>query len=231
MYFFAHVFSGALLGLGLMYLIHDRRALPVCILGSVVPDLLDKPLAFLFPGILGASRTVGHSLLFFGLLVVAGVLLWHSRHTLLGLVFAAGVFSHQVFDAIWNLPTTWFFPLLGPFPVIIIADYVGHSLWLEYSSPSELVFALSSGIILVVSYPELVKEYVSPLMVCREPWVRGSMAAILGAMGIYLLYAGAVLAPTTLVAPAYAPVTNVMAGLLAICGTIVLVRMPINADF
>jgi hypothetical protein len=231
MYFFAHVFSGALIGLGLMYLIHDRRALPVCILGSVVPDLLDKPLAFLFPGIFGTSRTIGHSLLFFVITVIAGVLLWHYRNTLLGLVFACGVLSHQVLDAIWNLPGTWFFPLLGPFPVIIVPDYVGHSLWLEYSSPSELVFAISTGIIIVAWYPEIIREYVSPLMLCRDPWVRGSMAAILCAMGIYLLYAGAVLAPTTVFAPAYAPVTNVMGGLLALCGAVVLVRLPVNQGF
>src|SRR5512133_2475185 len=113
MYFFAHVFSGALFGLGLMYLIHDRRVVPVCILGSVFPDLLDKPLALIFPGILGTSRTIGHSLIFFCIMVVAGVLLWHYRRTLLGLVFSCGVLSHQLLDAIWNLPGTWFFPLMG----------------------------------------------------------------------------------------------------------------------
>jgi hypothetical protein len=226
MYLFAHVFSGALIGLGCMYLIHDLRALPVCILGSILPDLLDKPLAFLFPGILGTSRTIGHSLLFFVFAVVAGVLLWHYHRTLLGLVFACGVLSHQVLDAMWNLPGSWFFPLLGSFPVIIITDYVRHSLWLELASPSELVFAIASGILIIAWFPEIVNNRFSPLMACTNFRVRAGMAAILALMGTYLLYAGLIQMPTTFFAPAYAPITNLMVGVLALCGAVVLVRIP-----
>lgn len=222
MYLFAHVFSGALVGLVFWYLVRDRRVLPVCIFGAILPDLLDKPIAVLFPGILGASRTIGHSLLFVTVICIAGLILWHERHTLLGLAFAFSVLSHQVLDAMWGLPGTWFFPLMGPFPVIIIPDYVRHSLWLELSSPSELVFAVASVIIMTAWYPEIVAGYLPSLTEGTKNLIRVITACILGGMGACLLVSGLNMVPESFFAPAYAPVTRVMAGLLSLCGAIIL---------
>ncbi|MCK9580592.1 MAG: metal-dependent hydrolase [Methanoregula sp.] len=222
MYFFAHVFSGALIGLAFWYIIRDRRVLPLCIFGAVLPDLLDKPLALLFPGILGTNRTIGHSLLFFAGMVAAGMLLWHYRHILLGMAFACAVFSHQIFDSMWNLAGTWFFPLMGPFPVILIPDYVQHSLWLELSSPSELVFALASAVIILAWSPGIAGKRLSSLPPQGKSGVCMAAACLLGAMGAYLLFAGLNASPGSFFAPAYAPLTSVMAGCLALCGTIVL---------
>ena len=39
---FAHIFAGALLGLGFWHLTNDRRAVPFCIAGSILLDLIDK---------------------------------------------------------------------------------------------------------------------------------------------------------------------------------------------
>ena len=52
MFIFAHVFAGALLGLAFWHLTKDRRAIPVCIAGSVIPDTIDKSLGLLFPSLL-----------------------------------------------------------------------------------------------------------------------------------------------------------------------------------
>lgn len=226
MYLFAHVFSGALIGTAFWYLVRDRRVLPVCILGAILPDLLDKPLALFFPGILGTSRTIGHSLLFVAVVLVAGLILWHERRTLLGLAFACSVLVHQVLDSMWNLTGTWFFPLMGPFPVIIIPDYVRHSLWLELSSPSEIVFALASCIIIGAWYPEIVAEYLPSLTEDRKNFIRVIAACILGGMGTSLLVSGLNMAPESFFAPAYSPVTRVMAGLLSLCGAIILAYLP-----
>lgn len=231
MYLFAHVFSGALIGLGFWYLIHDRRALPVCIIGAVLPDLLDKPLALFFPDILGTSRTIGHSFLFFTVMLTAGIFLWHERRTLLGIAFACAVLSHQIFDSMWNLAGTWFFPLLGPFPVIRISDYLPHSLWLELSSPSELVFALASGLIIAVWYPGIVEDLVLPLTEHRKNRVQVIIACLLGGMGACLLLAGLNYTPGSFFAPAYLPETDLMAGLVALCGAIVVVRITGSSGF
>lgn len=228
MYLFAHVFSGILLGLVFWHLTADRRAVPVCIAGAVLPDLIDKPLALFIPGIFGSSRTIGHTLLISATLLIAGLLLWRYRHTLLGVAFAGAVFSHQVFDSIWNLPGTWYFPLLGPFPVILVQDYVRHSLWLELASPSELVFACASAVFIMGWYLTGDTAF-SPGNSATLRWLAASIACILGVMGVCLVIAGLNGVPGTFFAPAYTPLTSLMAGLLASCGAAVLVLSIVRA--
>jgi hypothetical protein len=193
MYLFAHVFLGALIGIGFWCVTRDRWVLPFCIVGALLPDLLDKPLALLFPDILGNSKTIGHTLiLFFTVITVAGVLLWHQqRRTLLGLAFACGVLSHQILDAMWNLAEIWFFPLLGPFPVSSISGKIWwYPLWLELSSPSEWVFALASAFLITAWYSEIVEDRLPLLSPAHKKNTLLIVAAcILGGMGIYLLVA------------------------------------------
>jgi len=55
MLIFAHIFAGALLGLGFWHLTNDRRAIIVCIVASILPDLIDKSLGLLFPLVLGGG--------------------------------------------------------------------------------------------------------------------------------------------------------------------------------
>jgi hypothetical protein len=69
MLIFAHVFAGALLGLGFWHLTKDRRAITVCIVASILPDLIDKSLGLAFPLVLGGGRTVFHSLLIVGVVL------------------------------------------------------------------------------------------------------------------------------------------------------------------
>jgi len=224
MFIFAHVFCGALIGLAFWHLTNDRRALPICILGAILPDLLDKPLAMLSPGILGGGRTIGHSLIFFATIYVVGVLLWHYRHTLLGIAFACAIFSHQILDAMWTEFATWCYPFLGPFPTFMIPDYVGHYFWLQISSISEWVFAGASLVIIGGWYMSLPEHRVAFLNARRGTYARFSAAILLGVMGMYLLFSGLANLPNAFFAPTYNPITDTMAGIVALCGAIVLVR-------
>ena len=225
MFIFAHVFCGALIGLAFWHLTNDRRALPICILGAILPDLLDKPLAMLSPGILGSGRTIGHSLIFFATIFVVGVLLWHYRHTLLGIAFACAIFSHQILDMMWTELVSWCYPFLGLFSTFMrLPDYVGHYFWLQISSLSEWVFAGASLVILVAWYMSLPEHRVVFLNARREAYARFSATILLGVMGIYLLFFGLANLPNAFFAPTYNPITDTMAGIIALCGAIVLVR-------
>jgi hypothetical protein len=224
MFVFAHVFLGALIGLGFWHLTQDRRALPLCIIGAILPDLIDKTLALLVPGLFGSGRTIGHSLLFFSIAVAAGILIWHYRHTLLGIAFACAIISHQIIDGMWNVPSTWYYPLMGPFPVFIIPDYVGHYFWLEVSSLSEWVFGCASLLIIALWYTGLPEHQMPFLTSRRITSARYISAVLLGVVGVCLLFSGLAAIPHGFAAPTYDPVTNAMAGLLALCGTVVLVK-------
>jgi hypothetical protein len=222
MFVFAHAFLGALIGLGFWHLTGDRRALPLCILSAVLPDLLDKPLALLFPGLFGAGRTLGHSLLFFTLVLIAGLLVWQYRQTILGRACACGILSHQVLDAMWGVQATWFFPLMGPFPKFIIPDYVGHYFWLEITALSEWIFALAC-IVILICWSTGIPEFPSPVL--TKPQIAASRifaSLLLGIMGVYLIIFGPAVVPHAFFAPTYDPVTDIMAGIVALCGAAVL---------
>jgi membrane-bound metal-dependent hydrolase YbcI (DUF457 family) len=226
MFVFAHIFLGALIGVGFSYLTGDRRFLPICIIGALIPDLLDKILAMAYPGILGSGRTIAHSLLWFGIALGLGLLIWHYRRTLLGIAFACAVFSHHILDTLWNLPATWFYPLMGPFPTFIIPDYVGHYFWLEVSTPSEWIFAYASMVILVLWYTGTPEYQVSWLTSRTLNWGRFIGVLILCGMGVYLLYSGLAAIPRPFFAPTYDPLTNIMAALMALGGTVIILKRP-----
>jgi len=225
MFVFAHVFFGSLIGLGFWHLSGDHRAVPVSILGAVLPDLLDKSLALLIPGIFGSGRTIGHSLIFLGIALALGLLIWLFRNSILGVACACALYSHQLIDSMWTLPASWFYPLLGSFPVVSIPDYIWHYFWLEISCPSEWIFAGASVIILGVWYRSIPGNRISLTPGVMDA-ARGTLVVLLAIVGIYLLGYGMADLPQAIFAPAYDPVTDGMAGLLALSGMCVLVMWP-----
>jgi len=141
-----HLFFGT--GIGLLLQNHFRSGyiLPACILGSVLPDLIDKPLGYIvFPSI-GDGRLIAHSLIGFALVLLISGALFRDRLLTAGL--GIGILSHQILDEMWKIPVNWFYPLLGPFPVYQMEDYFGWGFMRELTTPSEYLFSL--GILLLL---------------------------------------------------------------------------------
>lgn len=106
------------------------------LLGSMLPDLIDKPMGLLAPGLgLGTSRGIAHTLVFAMILFVAGLFFYGvGRRGLLYVALASA--GHLVLDRIWQLPKVLFWPLYGfAFPAVgrsgILAHLVAwcHTLW------------------------------------------------------------------------------------------------------
>jgi len=84
------------------------------IIGSLLPDLIDKPIFFLVESASLSGRDYAHSLLFNLVMLAGGLALTGYRKSwLLALSFSS--FMHLVFDRMWTVPVTLFWPLLGPF--------------------------------------------------------------------------------------------------------------------
>lgn len=117
MYFFFHLLTGTILGLLLADLLRDRRWVIPCAIGSVLPDLVDKPLDLvIFSQSIGDGYIYGHTLLAalaLGLLGLLVLVVWKNP-VIAGI--AAGILSHQVLDLMWREPENWFFPVYGAFP-------------------------------------------------------------------------------------------------------------------
>jgi membrane-bound metal-dependent hydrolase YbcI (DUF457 family) len=83
-------------------------------LGSVLPDLIDKPLGGLvFREALGSGRIYSHTLLFLLALLGAGLLFWSKYRKPWFLILAGGVFFHHVLDGMWLYPSTLLWPAYG----------------------------------------------------------------------------------------------------------------------
>ncbi len=84
------------------------------LLGSMLPDIIDKPLGiYLLSEQIGNGRIYGHTLLFLILLLITGVILYAKHDQASLMVVAAGVLCHILLDQMWQNPQTLFWPLLG----------------------------------------------------------------------------------------------------------------------
>jgi membrane-bound metal-dependent hydrolase YbcI (DUF457 family) len=224
MLIFAHVFAGALLGLGFWHLTHDRRAIPVCIAVSILPDLIDKSLGLLFPLVLGGGRTVFHSLIIVGVVLLCLLLFVRSRFVLLGVSVAGALLLHQIFDEMWNLPANWFYPFLGPFQGQMIPEYIGTYFWLEISNPSEWMFMIGTVAILAEAYGDMLPVSCASLPDTLKNGAYTLVVAGLLITGLYLVAAGLMSTTGTFMTPSYYQVPTMIAGVLALCGAVIMRR-------
>jgi hypothetical protein len=96
-------------------------------------------------------------------------------------------------------------------------------LWLELTNPSDWVFALASFIIILSGYAGISDSWQSVLSRRTTGLLRYGTACLLGITGFCLIIAG--LDPVAGAFPALypGPDKTLMAGLVALCGAIVLV--------
>jgi membrane-bound metal-dependent hydrolase YbcI (DUF457 family) len=144
MYFFFHLITGVLLGFLAGDLLHDNRWVIPCAIGSILPDLVDKPLGyFLLPALTGQGRLLFHSLPLLLIVVAVGVSLWKYRGSVAPLAAGIGILSHQVLDTMWTEPVQWFDPILEPVAVPRTAhlDYFLLLLERDLGNPTEWFMA------------------------------------------------------------------------------------------
>lgn len=97
-------------------------ALLFIFIGSMLPDLIDKPLGWLIYGSMATGRIYAHTLLF--LLVLVAIAATLQSRAIGSLAF--GVLAHQALDAIWRTPEIFLWPLLGDFPVKTHMTVLGY---------------------------------------------------------------------------------------------------------
>ena len=221
MLIFVHIFAGALLGLVFWHLANDRRAIPVCIVASILPDLIGKSLGLLFPLVLGGGRTVFHSTIVC-ILLFCLLLFIQSRFVPLGVSVAGALLLHQIFDEMWTESPNWFYPLLGPFQGQMIPEYIGTYFWLEITNPSEWMFMIGTVAILAESYGNMIPIPRSSLPDTIKTGAYTLDVAGLLIMGLYLVAAGLTSTTGTFMTPSYYQIPNVTAGMLALCSAVIM---------
>ncbi len=119
------------------------------LLGSMLPDIIDKPLGFLF---LDNGRAFGHTLLFTVLLAAVGFYLYTRRRSIVLLCLSFGTMMHIILDEMWLNPRTLLWPLygwsFGRFDVEGLGYYLKQWL-LAYTIPRAYVPEIVGTVILV----------------------------------------------------------------------------------
>ena len=100
------------------------------LLGSILPDLIDKPVGnIFFVQIFNNGRIFSHTLLFLLLAILIAILIFRTRMKLWGFCIAFGVLVHLLLDAMWLEPVTLFWPILG-FSFYVYPE-MGLKLWIN----------------------------------------------------------------------------------------------------
>ena len=110
----------------LLHLLHhfDYRIL---LLGSLLPDLIDKPIGrIFFYDVFQNGRIFGHTLIFNMCLIALGIYTVARWRQSQFLILAFGSFIHLMLDQMWLNTKTLFWPVYGwYFPKTAATDFIG----------------------------------------------------------------------------------------------------------
>jgi membrane-bound metal-dependent hydrolase YbcI (DUF457 family) len=114
----------------------------VLVVGSLLPDIIDKPLGhFFLRDTLNNGRIYAHTLLFLLLIVAAGLFVYKRYHRMWLLTLAAGTLTHLILDGMWNAPATLLWPLMGStFGKVEMESWVSSIFQALISDPLTLAF-------------------------------------------------------------------------------------------
>ncbi len=169
MIFFAHIGLAIAFVLIVFYLLKEKVDYRFVIIGSILPDIIDKPLGqIIFYSVFVNGRIISHTLFFVAVLSIIGIYI-EKRYKSTAVEFLAlGALLHLVLDQMWNTPKTLFWPLLGwSFPKEDLSGYV-DTLWYELLHRPDIYVPELIGFIVCVGFvyfnqlykPARLKEFV-----------------------------------------------------------------------
>ena len=129
----------------------EKIDIRLLLIGSLLPDIVDKPIGqFFFRGSLSSGRVFSHTLLFLILITLAGLYLYRSRARLWLLTLSFGTFTHFAFDQMWLSYQTLLWPLYGwSFAKYDFTNWVQQMFSILVTDPTVYVPELIGGAILI----------------------------------------------------------------------------------
>jgi hypothetical protein len=138
----------------------ERIDLRLLFVGSLLPDIVDKPVGqFFFRDVFSNGRVLSHTLLFLIIVSLAG--LWFHRRYAKNwlLVLAFGILTHLICDQMWRSPRTLLWPIYGfSFDRMDITHWVSNLLYALQTNAQVYVPELVGLVILVWFATELVRR-------------------------------------------------------------------------
>lgn len=115
----------------------DRTDIRLVLIGSLLPDIIDKPIGhFLFRETFSNGTIFSHTLLFLIIITIGGLYLYRSYNKSWLLALSFGTFTHLILDLMWLNPRTLLWPLYGlSFQRIDISQWLQGLLHTLLSNP------------------------------------------------------------------------------------------------
>jgi Predicted membrane-bound metal-dependent hydrolase (DUF457). len=152
-YILCHLLAGVLVGVLLTFWRKERWLILAAAIGSVLPDLIDKPVGYIvLADSVNFGRIYVHSLVVLLLFFIAGVIIWRYYRSFIGMALALGILSHQLLDLMWEEYWNWLWPFFGPFHGKIFENFFADGFWREITNPSEWIFAAAVLLVLITIY-------------------------------------------------------------------------------
>jgi len=128
----------------------SRFDIRLLLIGSLLSDIIDKMIGqVFFKETFSNGRIFAHTLLFLILLTAAGFYFYQRRSQTRPLTLAFGTLTHLIFDQMWHVPQTLFWPLFGFALVKIdLSNWIPGMLSAMLTAPSVYVPELAGGAIL-----------------------------------------------------------------------------------
>ncbi|MBN1368904.1 MAG: metal-dependent hydrolase [Dehalococcoidaceae bacterium] len=129
-------------------------------IGSILPDLIDKPLGIYFlADELSNGRIYAHTLLFALILLGSGLAVYLTGQNTGGLVLAGGVFAHLMLDSIWLAPGTFLWPLYGlAFDKYPTEDWLSSIFEAMFSKPAVFIPEIIGLLLLLAFFWQLFRK-------------------------------------------------------------------------
>ncbi len=127
------------------------------LVGSMLPDIIDKPLGgFVLRETLGNGRIYSHTLLFLIFLFGIGMFFWYKFNYSSFLVLAGGSFFHHILDGMWLFRGTFLWPAHGwGFPEGTSENWLSHWMQSLLTDPYVYVPEIIGGIVIIFFALEL----------------------------------------------------------------------------
>ena len=128
------------------------------LLGSLLPDIIDKPLWLAFSDVSLSGRDYGHTFLFNIVLLICGLLVVKYRKSWL-LTISLSSIMHLILDQMWTNPVTLWWPLLGPLQREEVTGWMSDIIQRLSSNPGTYVpEIIGLIIILLIGYGLIVRK-------------------------------------------------------------------------
>ncbi len=137
-----------------------RLDIRLLLIGSLLPDIIDKPLGqFFFRETFNNGRIFCHTLLFLILITLVGYYLYRNYRKTWLCVLSFGTFLHLILDQMWLEPKTLLWPIYGlAFDRIDLTDWMRNILQALLTDPAVYIPETIGMIILAAFMTMLVRR-------------------------------------------------------------------------